>query len=539
MKKITHFFNKFILLSILLLPSIIHADGLIMVPEIDRDFSKETNQQAFINYENGFEKMIISVGTEGENKEGQVWLFPVPSKPEGVVIDIIDSLPELSGDDVLDKAKIQLEDSQEFFLEYNFSYFIFPALLNETLGVKSSYSDSYGVLMPFEIVDFGNEDIEIHEHIEKEGIISEIITAKTAKGLDVYLKDKGINLKEKSIPVLDNYIGKDYSFVVSWINPDEQKTSNQVGLFVTFPTDKMYFPLLPTSVYESEIVPATIRVIGYVTPEIFDNIKNYTKISYYKDDYSYLEAEAGFFYKGGRDIKYTKIEIESPSKYLTDDLWIKNKTPLKVSLFSFIGEHPFLSLFLIMLISAVLSGLILSFIFFKGMKRRRLKTILISLFNLLTALGLIIKLAFTKTKEDKKDIETEGVLMELKEKGYLWRRKISIFSLFLATFIFPFFLVTSLTMLFNSLSNPSYYPPGQSLFFLASNLPFVVSLVAFLLLKRIKIKDTNLFKAIKEKGYSSWTFLPKDKQKIYFFFASHLLYVWLVVGVLFCLLSIV
>ena len=535
MKKITHFLNKSILLSILLLPSIIHADGLIMVPEIDRDFSKETNQQAFINYENGFEKMIISVGTEGENKEGQVWLFPVPSKPEGVVIDIIDSLPELSGDDVLDKAKIQLEDSQEFFLEYNFSYFIFPALLNETLGVKSSYSNSYGVLMPFEIVDFGNEDIEIHEHIEKEGIISEIITAKTAKGLDVYLKDKGINLKEKSIPVLDNYIGKDYSFVVSWINPDEQKTSNQVGLFVTFPTDKMYFPLLPTSVYESEIVPATIRVIGYVTPEIFDNIKNYTKIGYYKDDYSYLEAEAGFFYKGDKDIKYTKIEIESPSKYLTDDLWIKNKAPLKVSLFGFIGEHSFLSLFLIMLISAVLSGLILSFIFFKGMKRRRLKTILISLFNLLTALGLIIKLAFTKTKEDKKDIETEGVLMELREKGYLWRRKISIFSLFLATFTFPFFLVTSIL----SLSNPFNYSFERLLSFLALNLPFMVSLVVFLLLKRIKIKDTNLFKVIKEKGYSSWTFLPKDKQKIYFFFVSHLLYVWLVVGVFFCLLSIV
>lgn len=125
--------------------------------------------------------------------------------------------------------------------------------------------------------------------------------------------------------------------------------------------------------------------------------------------------------------------------------------------------------------------------------------------------------------------------MELREKGYLWRRKISIFSLFLATFTFPFFLVTSIL----SLSNPFNYSFERLLSFLALNLPFMVSLVVFLLLKRIKIKDTNLFKVIKEKGYSSWTFLPKDKQKIYFFFVSHLLYVWLVVGVFFCLLSIV
>ncbi|PIP18034.1 MAG: hypothetical protein COX43_01005, partial [Parcubacteria group bacterium CG23_combo_of_CG06-09_8_20_14_all_35_9] len=61
-----------IIVSILLLPSLTIpnsalADGMLIKldPYSDRwDYSGQTNQQAFINYENELEKMIISIGME-------------------------------------------------------------------------------------------------------------------------------------------------------------------------------------------------------------------------------------------------------------------------------------------------------------------------------------------------------------------------------------------------------------------------------------------------------------------------------------------
>src|SRR3990167_2104074 len=61
-------------------PKSVLADGMIIKPDpySDRwDYSSENSQQAFINYENGLQKMIISVGFEEENSNGVVWLFPV------------------------------------------------------------------------------------------------------------------------------------------------------------------------------------------------------------------------------------------------------------------------------------------------------------------------------------------------------------------------------------------------------------------------------------------------------------------------------
>lgn len=65
-------------------------------------------------------------------------------------------------------------------------------------------------------------DVIVYEHLDKEGISSEIITAKTTNGLYDYLKSKGLKIESGSIPVLDNYIGKDYFFVVSWMNSPEK-----------------------------------------------------------------------------------------------------------------------------------------------------------------------------------------------------------------------------------------------------------------------------------------------------------------------------
>jgi len=198
------------------IPKSVFADGMMMKPDPYSgrwDYSNESNQQAFINYDNGLQKMIISVGLEGENSEGVVWLFPIPADPNKVTIDVVKSLPQLSGEEISKKAKSNLDDTTEFLQRtqlYTIPFISFYEVLVTTGRVTQGLGRNV------------EQNVIVYEHLDKEGISSEIITAKTANGLYDYLKSKGLKIESGSIPVLDNYIGKEYSFVASWISSPSQ-----------------------------------------------------------------------------------------------------------------------------------------------------------------------------------------------------------------------------------------------------------------------------------------------------------------------------
>lgn len=125
--------------------------------------------------------MIITVGLDEENDKGVVWLFPVPSDPNKVVIDIVKNLPQLSGEDISKKAKSNLDGiTQSLQLTQ-----IYPIVLVPNVG---RFLGSEGVTGGRE------QDVVVYEHLEKGGITSEIITAKTAEGLSDYFKSKGQRL---------------------------------------------------------------------------------------------------------------------------------------------------------------------------------------------------------------------------------------------------------------------------------------------------------------------------------------------------------
>jgi len=76
---------------------------------------------------------------------------------------------------------------------------------------------------------------------------------------------------------------------------------------------------MPISVYGSEIVPITIRVIGHVSPKVFEGIKNYTETDYYLGSYKSFPYDLKDFNgEQSNDIKYTKIKIKAPSEFLTE-----------------------------------------------------------------------------------------------------------------------------------------------------------------------------------------------------------------------------
>ena len=530
------------------------------------DYSEETNQQAFINYDNGRQKMIITIGLEDKNSSSSaVWLFPIPSTPEKIAIDVVKDLPDFQGYEISDKAKSNMYYARKHLFETQLYTIPFLGLYRETYGgIGTTPRLLTGGVSIDEQSQNIEQDVVVYEHLEKEGITSEIITAKTASALYDYLKDKGLDIESGSIPVLNDYIGKEYSFIASWIsfseNPAifENKDSfgdnipKQRGILVDFPTEDIYFPLLPTSVYGSKVIPITIRVIGHVSPKIFDGIKGYTKTEYYIDEYASFADTLKNLYDGKREnLKYTKIKINAPAKFLTEDLWIKKSSPLKTYYSSFFAKRSIGSITILFLITtSLMAGILAGRIAFNSLRKNTFKLGLIALSNCLSIFGLMIVTFLVNTKG--KDESIKPLLEAIKQKGYFWKRKLA-FILLLAIFLFlliyiSFFfslIIANLFYLENFYANKLFFNPLIFLFvsyslikelsyffkhgyfystndFLSIIIYFIILSVSIavvsiiFILKRIKPEDKNLFEQLKLNNYSSWSFQPKDRAKILF-----------------------
>ncbi len=296
----------FILSSFVFIPPVSADGGMVIYdPDMFRWELQDMNQQlCAINYENGFENMLLSVDVSDLHGEKAVWIFPVPAKPDKTVIDIIKGFPRLWGYDVKEKTDDTISDA--FSVMRLSQVYTFPVFyqLSMMSGIK--------------------EGITIHEHIEKMGLTTELVTAKDGNAFYNYLTNKDLELPSDLKSILDGYIGEEYSFVISWISGVEKfkqesairdrysRIINVVGVSITFPTDKIYFPLKPTSVYESQKIPILIYVMGHVTPELYPEIEKGSQVNYFVQRYYNVPNELSSFFNGKRrieDLKYTKIKI--------------------------------------------------------------------------------------------------------------------------------------------------------------------------------------------------------------------------------------
>ena len=518
----------------------VKADGFVMQPKpfSDRwDYSNEDNQQAFIKHDQGTQKMIISIGLSEVKKKGAVWLFPVPSRPDKVDIDVVSQLPIIGGEEISKRAKSRLDEISKYLYASQFNFYLF---LNKRFSSSVESFGSYSGLQGkgFEVgVD---DDVYVHQHLQKNGITSEVITSKNARALYEYLKNKGLNVKDKSLPVLeDNYIGKEYSFVVSWVNSGSgknNKSNNQRGVFVSFPTEKIYYPLLPTSVYGEQKVPATIRVFGHTDPEMFKDIEPYSEVKYYDNNRYKKNSKPEIFYNNSsQNEKYTKITINAPSKKFTQDLWINTNTPAGVYLPLFIGNYPVVSFMILFLLITIISGLVAGLAFFKELRDNPKKILLLSLSNCFTIWGLIIATILVKTKSVKdknKDEKLSKLFAQIIQKGYFPKKMLSmfLFIVFIPVLFFGFWVA------FEGLVITISTEPWTDLFRLIP--VFGVPALLFFLtwfFAKIKKEDEAIFKKLRSFGYSSWFLQPRDKMKIVFILSFWILFVvlsWLSVELL-------
>jgi Ni,Fe-hydrogenase I cytochrome b subunit len=236
----------------------------------------------------------------------------------------------------------------------------------------------------------GYGDVVIHERVDKMGVRTELVTAKNASALTTYLSERGLVLPRDSLVVLDDYISKDYSFVITTVQnvteyreqfPEHSRgisghvyedsgSDDVMGVSVRFPADRVYFPLKPTNVYGSREIPLLLTINGHVTPQFPEGVKPHVTVDYLLDpSYTPPDELKHFFNNHGivSPWPYTKIMITGPAANYTDDLWMDAQVPPDVTFkLWMIRYYPLIGIGLYILLSAIaalLAGLV---VFTKG-----------------------------------------------------------------------------------------------------------------------------------------------------------------------------
>jgi hypothetical protein len=377
----------------------VSADGMAFVlPEDSWVVMRENSQTAAINYENGVQKMILAVGMANMSGQKAVWLFPVPGDPEKVKIDLVEKLPQLRGGNVTYEARRDVKNA--------FAILSATQVCTLPLALLTGYS-SMGV----GLLSAGG--IDIYEHIEKYGVTTELVSAEDANTLYSYLSGKGLSLPPEAFDIIEGYIGKKYSFVVYWISDlaDYQKhlreapvyryiATTNIGVYVSFPTDKIFFPLKPTSVYGQTTIPIQLYVLGYAEPQFPGAVSgseygtNMVYQLFHKNYVIPAELEDFFGRAGTANVLYTNIHIVQSSDKFVDDLWIEKKPDSEFyarnAMPVFIEANILWISIAWLLAASIISSIAAAYLVFSKHEPSPLAFAALGLTNLLTIIGFIV-----------------------------------------------------------------------------------------------------------------------------------------------------
>jgi len=226
------------------------ADGVILGK--GGRYVTEKEQMAFIEWHEGQERLFVSTRA-AEAPESTLWLVPVPAQPAQVTAVPVKHAPTIGTDKPLVKP---VREYLQCAWIGTFSFDTGLVALSP-LAIVLSGEETH--------TTFGNTfgGVSVHHHVEKLGMVVEVITAQSTDALDQYLADKQIQVRADQITALEGYLGQEYSLVCSWVATPSKMEARAVR--IDFSTSHLFFPLRPTSVYEDEIETG-IYVRGVVQP---------------------------------------------------------------------------------------------------------------------------------------------------------------------------------------------------------------------------------------------------------------------------------
>jgi len=360
----------------------------------------EKSQLCFINHQDDTQKMLLNVTLNDKFDDNKIiWLFPIPAKPNETTIDIIESAPNLISTDL----KSEFDRKFEYYKRLYFASQIFfiPSLF-DLITISNFYKSKSA--------NYEN-GVEILQKIDKHGITSELINVKNKNDFIEYLKFHKIKFSDDFNKILDQYLGNDYLFVLSWLsNRSKYKTksletphnyelsTNNLALeiFITFKTPKIFFPLKFTSIYSDAIIPINIYVMNFVTPELFSEIMPFSKSEYYSIPNFNVPTELkNFFFNTNQfdELKYTKIIINSSANNFVNDLWINKNIPIYITLISKFKNHLNIIFIVLFAFISCLSSLLAGKLFFYDSSKTYL--FLLGLLNLISSFAVFLGIFFS------------------------------------------------------------------------------------------------------------------------------------------------
>ncbi len=433
--------------TLLSLTSFASADGILLYYNSTSShwyLQNISRELAVINYENGFENMILAVDPSNLSGQRAVWIFPIPADPSGVVIHNQLGFPSFGWQSITDTAK------------YKFLCVMNLIKLSQIYALPSTYETFYYFCHGFhcsspQCISL-SVDLDGHNNMTNLGLQVEVVSTKDENAFYAYLTSKNLSLPENIKPFLNPYFDKDYSFVIAYVpNVSKFKQDNVIsllrkekiypfGISITFPTNKIYFPLRLTAVYGSEKIPINLYIIGQVTPEIYQGIKEYSFITYSTKN-SYHVPDKLLYFLNGKHIRSfgfsTIISINAPSNTFNEDLWIENSAPFRIHIDDLITYYPFFWMILLFLLLSCTSSLLAGWIAFRRDSPSKLKLFLFGLWNFLTLIGFIIASLFfrfeTQESDSNKKKRSTKVYWTLKKTIF-----VVLFSLFFSILVFAF-----------------------------------------------------------------------------------------------------
>jgi len=388
----------------------------------------ERSQFAIINYADGYEKMIISIQVDEEELETgseMFWLFPIPSRPQDINLNITSNVPRLDGALLGDVLKEDVADSGFWNLclwSQVYTWATIPFVLFLTMGL------GVGGGLQSEVATF--------EVAEKYGLSSVVISATNASDLQEYFDLNGLTIPDSDLDIVDDCIASGFSFVATRINNLESFRNNAtlmhegddsfyiMGVEVDFPSDEIFFPLKLTSVYGDSNIPITVQVIGFtdIAKKPRENSSLRISVDYRKIQGDCIVQGRDHFgnYIGGDDkeqmieffkeqkessrieaindpewyrytiynLEFTTIKIDGNASALNEDLWVSDAPPLGIAVTNYFEDNPGIAVILIFIFISMLAGLIAGFFFNKDSGHIP-QYLLIGLANLLTVLAVV------------------------------------------------------------------------------------------------------------------------------------------------------
>lgn len=317
------------LTGLLLLPAVAQADGCVL-----GKFGKyvpEKEQRAFIEWEAGRERLFVATRI-ADTKGPALWLVPVPASPEQVLAEPVEQFPHVvTSFSEVEKAQeiLKAKAAGTVFLNG-----LLPPFLCCPFALGTTANKTFSSI---------SETVEVHQHIEKLGMIVEVLTAQSTDALDKYLSEKALGVKASQITALEPYLRKNFSLICAWPSQPGQPLSAR-AVRLEFPAPRVFYPLQPSRVYDEEIQTA-IYVRGWWQIQQRRNLPG-LHCGYKMGRVTEISIEqlgkpmAALLSNTEKSVEepLTRVELSGLPQGWTDDLELVEGTPPAISLAQAIGS---------------------------------------------------------------------------------------------------------------------------------------------------------------------------------------------------------